>query len=127
MINSSPLYKELLLDHYQHPRNYGKLEDPHIVTGLANPSCGDQLSFYIQIDNEKIEKILFQGTGCVISQATASLLTVYLLGKELSLVHELSADILIELIGISLGPVRLKCALLSVEALQIGLKEYKHA
>ena len=119
------LYQQELLDHYRHPRNYGILLDAQITTQTFNPSCGDEISIAMNIDNGRIKAIKFQGKGCVISQAAASLLTQFSLEKSLESLEALDKDAMLGLIGISLGPTRLRCALLSLEALHAGLAMHR--
>ena len=118
-------YQEHLRDHYYNPRNKGTLENPTIRTGLCNPSCGDSVFFDILIQNDTVQTCMFEGKGCVISMATASLLTEYVGNKTLSAVQEMTSQEVLLLLGIELGPTRLKCALLSLEALQKGICSYR--
>ena len=122
-----PLYKEELLDHYRHPRNYGELSDAQVRTEVLNPSCGDQISLQLIVDEggERISKIAFQGKGCVISQAAASMLTEHALRASLKDLQAFSKDDMLSLLGITLGPTRLRCALLALESLQSALKNIK--
>lgn len=115
------MYKTLLFDHYQTPRNKGIMDSPDFSSQRANPSCGDIVSFQGKIELEIVIAIAFSGTGCVISQATASLLGEYALNKPISHILLLNKDFIEELIGMQLGPLRLKCALLPLEALQTSL------
>ena len=75
-------YKEILLDHYQRPRNRGELENADIEEHLNNPLCGDEVTVYATLLNGKVEEVAFTGRGCSISQASASLLTEHLSGKS---------------------------------------------
>lgn len=115
------LYQQELLDHYRHPRNYGSLPDAQIATQTFNPSCGDQISLQMRVEKGTVLAIRFQGKGCVISQAAASLLTQFSLEKSVEILEALHKDDMLGLVGISLGPTRLRCALLSLEALHEGL------
>ncbi len=119
------LYKEELLDHYRHPRNYGELPDAQIRTEVLNPSCGDEIGMQIIIEDDILQKVAFQGKGCVISQAAASLLTEQVLNKSLSFIEALTKDDMLALVGIQLGPTRLRCALLALESLHKALSLYK--
>ena len=121
------LYQERLLDHYRNPRNRGTLEMPDFSSGMANPSCGDAVSLQGTLKDEVIEACVFEGKGCVISQATASLLTEKVKGKTIAQVGVLNADAMQTLIGMQLGPTRLKCALLPLEALKNGLQKVRNA
>ena len=118
------LYKQELLDHYRFPRHKGKLINPDFSSGQHNPSCGDRVCFEAKLANGLIVEIAFDGVGCVISLASASMLAELVKDKPINFLQNLSsADILI-LIGMDLGPTRLKCALLSLIALQEGLREH---
>lgn len=119
------LYQEELLDHYRHPRNSGVLENAQYTTHMFNPSCGDQVSMQALMRDGSLEAIRFQGQGCVISQAAASLLTEVCIGKSLTALEALTKDDMLALVKISLGPTRLRCALLSLDALQELLKMHR--
>lgn len=118
------LYKQELLDHYRFPRYRGKLVKADFTTSHHNPSCGDQVCFYVKLGNGLIVDIAFEGVGCVISQATASMLSQLVKGKSTLYVLNLGSSDIQILIDMELGPTRFKCALLSLYALQEGLKEY---
>lgn len=115
------LYRENILDHYQNPRNYGTLEAPDISYEDDNPLCGDVIRIDIKLDDQdRVSQVRFSGEGCAISQASASMLTEEILGKTLDEVKQISKDDVLEMLGIQLGPVRLKCALLSLKVLKAG-------
>ena len=118
MIN---IYKETLLDHYKTPRNRGTLLAPDFSSGQFNPLCGDAVSMQGHIKDGIITQVRFEGKGCVISQATASLLTEYVTNMPIFQVEKLSSDDILKLIGITLGPTRLQCALLPLKVLQKGI------
>lgn len=118
------LYQAELMDHYRHPRNQGVLEAPDFSSGSCNPSCGDSVQLMGQIKNGVVLAIRFQGKGCVISQAAASMLTQSVLNKTIQEIMALNADFMLNLVGIPLGPMRIKCALLPLEALQKGINTY---
>ena len=124
---SSDFYRELILDYYRNPRNFGKL-DPHDIDAKdLNPLCGDEVEMQIRVspDKEKIEEIRFIGKGCAISQASASMLTEMAKGKPLEWVKGLSRDDILKMLGTSdLGPARIKCAMLSVKVLKTGVYSY---
>lgn len=115
------LYKQELIDHYRNPRHYGCVDNPTFVSELANPSCGDRVIFMGIIAGEHIQELGFTGNGCVISIATASLLAEYCIGKPVDLITNLKAHDIKQLVGLDLGPVRLRCALLPLQALQCGM------
>ncbi|MBI1729495.1 SUF system NifU family Fe-S cluster assembly protein [Candidatus Acetothermia bacterium] len=116
----SDLGMEILLDHYKDPRNFGHLDHPDIAHEEGNPSCGDQLRIEIRLNGDVIEEIRFNGKGCAVSQASASMLTEELKGKSLDFVKRMSKDQMLDLIGIEVNPMRLKCALLALKATKIG-------
>jgi len=124
---SSDFYRELILDYYRNPRNFGKL-DPHDIDAKdLNPLCGDEAEMQIRVspDKAKIEEIRFIGKGCAISQASASMLTEMAKGKPLEWVKGLSRDDILKMLGTSdLGPARIKCAMLSVKVLKTGVYTY---
>ena len=115
------LYRENILDHYKHPRNRGTLEKPDITYEDANPLCGDQLRIDIAVADGKIAQIRHSGHGCSISQAAASMLCERMEGRPLEEVKSLTRDDVLEMLGIELGPVRLKCALLALKTLKAGV------
>lgn len=118
------LYKQELLDHYRFARHKGKLIRPDVSSGQHNPSCGDHVCFEAKIADGTIVEIAFDGDGCVISQATASMLAEFVLGKSIEFVQSLQSTDVQMLIKMDLGPTRLKCALLSLHALQSGIKMF---
>jgi len=116
------LYRENILDHYKHPHNHGTLEPADFTYEDDNPLCGDRIRMDIRIDeNQRVKEVAFTGRGCAISQASASMLTDEIMGKTLAEVKEINKERVIELLGISLGPTRLKCALLSLKVLKAGV------
>ncbi|MBI1795868.1 MAG: SUF system NifU family Fe-S cluster assembly protein [Candidatus Eisenbacteria bacterium] len=114
------LYREHILDHYQHPRNRGTLERPYITYEDTNPLCGDRIRMDLNVRDGKIDAVRFSGTGCSISQAAASMLCEAIEGKTLDEAKKISRDDMLELLGIELGPVRLKCGLLALKTLKAG-------
>lgn len=117
------LYRDQILEHAKHPHNFGKLEHPTISHEEHNPLCGDRVRIDLLIEGETITDVRFSGRGCAISQASASLLTDELKGMTVEQARRFSRDDLLELIGIPLdkNPVRIKCALLSLKTLKVGL------
>jgi nitrogen fixation NifU-like protein len=114
------IYEEDILDHYQNPSNYGTLEKPDISYEDDNPLCGDKIRVDLQIEEGIIKDVRFSGHGCTISQAAASMLTEEIKGQALEDVKKLTKDDILEMLGIPLGPVRLKCGLLALKALKAG-------
>ena len=124
-MNQHNLYQDILLDHYKNPRNSGRLEKADLESSAHNPSCGDSVSLQALVNNNLIIRAAFTGTGCVISQATASLTTVFITGKNITEVEKITAQDILTLLGIELGPMRARCALLSLEALREAVTLYK--
>lgn len=116
------IYQEIILDHYRSPRNVGNIPNSTNSSVVFNPLCGDKIQLNILIKNDKIIEIKFKGEGCAISQAGASLLTEHSKGRKTSDLINMDKDSMIELVGIAPGPTRLKCLLLSLEALHKALK-----
>ena len=116
------LYREQIIDRFKNPRHRGEL-DPHDYTYEDdNPLCGDRLRIDVRTDGEdRVTEATFSGVGCAISQASADLLTESIVGKSLDEVRRISKDDILEMLGIDLGPVRLKCALLSLKVLKAGV------
>jgi len=115
------LYRENILDHYRYPRNKGHIDNPDIQYHDVNPVCGDGLTLELKVEDDHIVDVAFEGKGCAISQASASMLTEELVGKSLDEVKALDKDFILEMLGIEIGPVRLKCALLSLKVLKAGV------
>ncbi len=125
-MSGSDIYRELILDYYRNPRNYGKL-DPHDISARdSNPLCGDEVEIQIRVtDDKRIGEIRFFGKGCAISQASSSMLTELAKGKPLEWVKSLSKDDILKMLGTTdLGPARIKCALLSMKVLKSGVYSY---
>jgi nitrogen fixation NifU-like protein len=125
-MSSADVYRELILDYYRHPRNYGKLEKYDITAHDSNPLCGDEIDMQIKVgDGQKIEEIRFFGKGCAISQASASMLTELAKGKPLGWVKDVSKEDIFKMLGNpDLGPSRVKCALLGMKVLKTGVYGY---
>ena len=115
-------YREEILEHYTHPHNYGTLEHPDISHEEDNPLCGDRIRFDIQLDEDgqTVKDVRFSAVGCAISKASASMLTDLLVGHTLDEIKDLTNEDVIEELGIALGPVRLKCALLPLKVVKVG-------
>ena len=122
---SDDIYREIILDHYRNPRNKGKLPHADVSTHDSNPLCGDEIDIHLKVEQGKIKDIKFEGRGCAISQASASMLTEMVLDKPLTAVKDLAKDDILENIGLmNLGPARIKCALLSLKVLKMGMINY---
>lgn len=116
------LYREIIIDRYKNPLHRGSL-DPHDISFEDdNPLCGDHIRIEIRINsNGEVSEAVFDGHGCAISQASADLLMESIIGKPLEEVKQLTKEDTLEMLGIELGPVRLKCALLSLKVLKAGV------
>jgi nitrogen fixation protein NifU and related proteins len=122
---SDDIYREIILDHYRNPRNKGRLTDPDVTIHDSNPLCGDEIDMHLKVEEDKIKDIKFEGRGCAISQASASMLTEMVLNKPLSMVKNLAKEDILENIGLTnLGPARIKCALLSLKVLKMSMIKY---
>ncbi|OGR82988.1 MAG: SUF system NifU family Fe-S cluster assembly protein [Elusimicrobia bacterium RIFCSPLOWO2_01_FULL_54_10] len=136
------LYREVILDHYRSPRHHGKMEKPDVLEWGKNPLCGDELELYLTVNGDKITDLKFDGKGCSISQASASMMTEAVVGKSLAQVKAIVSDfkgMMMEgkpadalpddledaksLEGVQKYPVRIKCALLSWNTLLEALKK----
>ncbi|MFN2216290.1 MAG: Fe-S cluster assembly sulfur transfer protein SufU [Anaerolineales bacterium] len=116
------LYREVIIDRYKNPQYRGKLEPNDISFEDDNPLCGDHIRIDLRLDeDERVSEIRYDGHGCAISQASADLLTESVIGKSLEDIKKLTKEDVLELLGIELGPVRLKCALLSLKVLKAGV------
>jgi nitrogen fixation NifU-like protein len=117
------LYRDLILDHYKNPRNYGEV-DPHDVRVEGqNPLCGDEVAVTLRLDGETIDDVKFAGQGCAISQAATSMLTELVKGRPAREVIALPREALLDELGVPLerNPARLKCALLGFGVLKMAL------
>ena len=121
------LYREIILDHYKNPRGHGVIEDADAQAEGLNPLCGDEVTIYVQFedDGETIDEVKFSGRGCAISQASTSMLMEMAKGRTASEVAGLPKEDLLEEIGIPLTPIRLKCALLGLGVLKVALHRSK--
>jgi nitrogen fixation NifU-like protein len=116
------LYREVIIEHYKNPGYRGHLDPHDILFEDSNPLCGDHIEITLRIDADgKVADARFDGHGCAISQASADLLVESIIGKPLDEVKQLNKDYILDMLGIDLGPVRLKCALLSLKVLKAGV------
>lgn len=115
-------YRELIVERYKNPAYKGSLEPNDYSYEDENPLCGDHIKIDLRVDeNNIIKEALFSGHGCAISQASADLLMESIIGKSIDEVKKMTKETILDLLGIELGPVRLKCALLSLKVLKAGL------
>ena len=122
------LYREQILDHYKNPRQKGQIDPSDFSFEDENPLCGDFLHIDLKVDdNDVITDAKFEGHGCAISMASADLVLESLIGKTLEDAKELTKQDVLDLLGIELSPVRLKCALLSLKVTKAAAYELKEA
>jgi len=116
------LYREVIIEHYKNPTYRGHLDPHDIQFADNNPLCGDHIEITLQTaDDGTVRDARFDGHGCAISQASADLLVESIIGKPLDQVKQLDKQYMLDMLGIELGPVRLKCALLSLKVLKAGV------
>jgi nitrogen fixation NifU-like protein len=115
------LYREAILDHYKHPRRKGHLEQPNVQYHDHNPFCGDEITLELRVENGVVVDAAFDGRGCAISQATASMIMEEIVGMPVEELKTWDKETILDMLGIDIGPVRLKCALLPLKALKAGL------
>jgi nitrogen fixation NifU-like protein len=115
------IYREQIIDLYDNPLNFGRLDPADFVYEEDNPLCGDVIEISVKLDDSnRVIDVMWQGQGCAISQASASLLTEEIKGKTLDEIKEFSKEELLDLLGIQLSMTRIKCALLSLKVLKAG-------
>lgn len=107
-----PIYREMILEHWNNPQNYGVIADADFDVSDSNPLCGDDIRITGKIKNEVLEQVAFTGKGCAISQASASLFTEKIKGMKMEEIKKLTADDVLEKLGVELTVTRTKCALL---------------
>jgi nitrogen fixation NifU-like protein len=116
------LYRELIIEHYKNPGYRGELTPADISYEDENPLCGDHIRIDIRLDeNKTVKEAAFSGHGCAISLASADLLLESIINKNIEDVKKLTKQDILDLLGIDLGPVRLKCALLSLKVVKAGV------
>ena len=116
------LYREVIIEHYKNPSHRGHLDPHDIQFADNNPLCGDHIEITLQTAADgTVKDARFDGHGCAISQASADLLVESIIGKPLDEVKQLDKQYILDMLGIELGPVRLKCALLSLKVLKAGV------
>ncbi|MBX0296279.1 iron-sulfur cluster assembly scaffold protein [Haloarcula nitratireducens] len=125
-IGGSDMYRQQILDHYKNPRNTGEIEDPTFTHVGENPMCGDEIRMDVVLseDEETIEHVVFRGDGCAISQASASMLTEKLQGMPVGDLRAMDRDDIVDMLGVDISPMRVKCAVLAEKVAQDGLDIY---
>jgi nitrogen fixation NifU-like protein len=120
-MSTDALYREAILDHYRHPRHKGHLEHADIQFHDHNPFCGDEITVELKVEDGVVVDAAFDGRGCAISQATASMLMEEVIGKRVDELKSWDKEFILYLLGIEIGPVRLKCALLPLKVIKAGV------
>lgn len=115
---------EMVMDHYDNPRNFGKLNDYNIAQKGGNQGCGDNITIYMNIKDCVVTDISFDGEGCIISQAATSLLTEIVKGKKIDEINKLDTDFLKDLIGKDIIIRRPRCSKLGLETIKFGVKNF---
>ena len=114
----------MIMDHYDNPRNFGAMDGPTVTLRGGNPNCGDSINIYLRVAGGVIEDISFDGRGCIISQATTSLLSEFVKGKTVEHVGKLDSDYLRELVGKEVLVTRPRCSRLALETLLSWTREF---
>jgi nitrogen fixation NifU-like protein len=119
---------EFLLDHYQHPRNHGSLADADVTMPGGNPGCGDIVTIYLKVgaSGDQVEKVTFEGEGCTISQAAASILMEMTEGKPFSMIDEMDFNDMIDYLGREVVNTRPRCATLALGTLKAAITKYRN-
>ena len=118
----SNLYKEHIMDLYRNPQNFGEISNPTHKHTQTNSNCGDELTIQLLVKNNKVEDIKFNGSGCVISLVTASLLTNKIKGMKIEDIKKMNKEDVLDLLKIKISPGRVKCVLLSFDAIKNAIR-----
>jgi len=121
-MTQDPLYREIILEHWQNPQNYGRLKKPDINVSQINPTCGDKIRLTGKIEGGKLTEVAFEGEGCAISKASASLFTQQIKNMPVKKIKKLKNEDVLKNLPVSITPARHNCALLCINALRKGLK-----
>lgn len=118
------IYSQILDDHYREPRNFGRMEDPDVQVTETNPTCGDTISLFIKVKDGNLAEISYVASGCLISVASASILSEKATGSSLKEIRTMTKGDVLKNLGLKLGPAREKCALISYDALMKAIDRY---
>lgn len=121
---SLDMYSEIILDHFKNPHNFGKIENADGRAMDYNPACGDEVEIFLKVKDGKVLDVKFVGRGCAISQASASMLTDEIKGKSVDELAKLDGNFILNLIGVNLSAMRLKCALLGLNVAKVAAVSY---
>lgn len=118
-MDKNDVYREEILEHYRHPRNFGVIKAPSLESCVENPFCGDSICLHLQVDSKgTVKDVKFKGSGCALSIASASLFTQWLQGKTLRQLKKIKPAQMQKLLKAHIGPARLHCAQLPYTALR---------
>ncbi len=120
------IYAENILQHYKYPLHQEPMADPTVTHEEVNHSCGDAITVKLKIENGELKNVSWEGTGCAISQASMSMLSEELMGKETTHAEQLTVPFIKELLGVPVGERRFKCALLSLHTVKNALHKFKN-
>ena len=115
------IYRQYILEHYREPHNHGTLDQPDIHAADTNPLCGDRVAIDLKVRDGRVSEVRFNGRGCAISQASASMLTDRIEGATMDELKAISPQDVLEMLGVEIGPARQRCALLSLRVLHQGI------
>ena len=125
---SDPIYTEIIIDEAKYPQNEGKLENADVTQHDSNPMCGDSITLQMNFKDNSIDDIKWSGKGCTICTACTSVLTQIIKGKEIDFAKNIKKEKILSELGlehlVQQSPVRIKCALLSLKVLKLGLYSY---
>lgn len=115
---------EVILDHFENPRNYGEMPGADVFMQGGNPGCGDIVTVYLKFNGEALDQVTYTGAGCTISQAAASMLTEILPGKTIQEIENLDFHLIEELLGEELVKMRPKCSTLGLDTVKFAIQQY---
>ena len=118
------IYSENIMDHYRDPQNSGTLKNPDVKFHDSNPLCGDEINIEIKIENNKLKDVKSSCQGCAISKASSSIVSEKVIGKDIKDIMKLEKKFVLDLLKIPLNPMRIKCAMLFLRALQKSIAQY---
>ncbi len=125
MSSNADIYHEMIVEYSRHPSNFGKIENPDVTYHDSNPLCGDSIDIFMNVQDNKVSDIKFNGRGCAICLACSSVLTEIVKGKTIDEVKKIQKEDILGELGLqNLQAVRIKCALLSLKVLKYGIYTY---
>lgn len=127
LVSSRHEHIEFILDHYENPRNRGRLDPADVTVKGGNPGCGDVVTMYLNVNPETkvVEEIRFEGEGCTISQAGASVATEIVKGKTIDEIEAADGDDLVDILGREVVSNRLRCAVLGILTARAAVRKYR--